>query len=58
MDNIHIIGVFKFLFYEYDVNFSAEMQNMEKWIIENRAPPLNFIKEYPENGIYSARAQN
>ena len=34
MDNIHIIGVFKFLFYEYDVNFSAEMLNMEKWIIE------------------------
>ena len=34
MDNIHIIGVFKLLFYKYDVNFSVEMQNMEKWIIE------------------------
>ena len=34
MDNIHIIGVFKFVFYEYDVNFSAEMRNIEKWIVE------------------------
>ncbi len=40
MDNIHIIGVFKFLFYKYDVNFSVEMQNMEKWIIEKIEPHL------------------
>ena len=34
MDNIHIIGVFKFLFYKYGVNFSVEMRNIEKWIVE------------------------